>query len=67
MFSVGAWVLLRGNRHGQVVPVLTTIALWTLEGLSPLFGSLMVAWGIVWVAGRWLPGRQPAAAGLPGA
>ena len=33
--------------------------------IGGLLGWLVVAWIIVWLAGRWLPGRQPVADGLP--
>ena len=51
-------VLSRGNRRWQAVPPVLTIVLLMLEGLSPLFGWLVMAWIIVWLASRWLPGRQ---------
>jgi len=74
--SLALWLLILGllvvskvNRKWQgrltVIPLALTVVLLMLEGLSPLFGWLVMAWIIVWLAGRWLPGLQPVADGLP--
>ena len=56
--------LLQGKRNWQVIPLGLTFAFCLLEGFSIMFASLVVAWIIVWLVGRWLPGRRRVADGL---
>ena len=64
LLTCGLVVLLQGNRKWRAIPVALTIAVFLLEGLGILFGSLVAVWIIVWLAGRWLPGRHGVAGDL---